>query len=183
VSDRLFLALWPNAEVRSQMAAAARGLGLDSGRLIAPSNLHVTLVFLGACDAARRECVERAVASTSADSFALNFVRAEWRRKGGIVWLATPEVPAALAKLAVSLNQQLQSCGHVPEQRTYRPHVTLARNVRRFARDEAITPVRWPVREFCLVSSTLTPSGSAYSIVKSWSLSSPAGEDVSSTRD
>lgn len=165
------------------MAAAAHDLGLGSGRLIAPSNLHVTLVFLGACDAARRECVERVAASTSAEAFALDFVRAEWRRKGGIVWLATPEVPAALVKLVVSLNQQLQSCGYVPEQRAYRPHVTVARNVRRFKRDEAIMPVRWPVREFCLVASTLTPGGSAYSVAKSWPLSWPAGEDVSSARD
>lgn len=177
-STRLFLALWPDAGVRSNIATTVAGLRF-SGRAIAPDNFHVTLVFLGLCDAARRECVERVAASTSGNPFELGFVRAEWRRRGGIVWLATPEVPAALTSLVASLNRGLESCGHIPESRAFRPHITIARNVRRFGRNEVIATVRWPVREFCLVSSTLTPSGSVYSIAQIWPLSVEAEDGLS----
>jgi RNA 2',3'-cyclic 3'-phosphodiesterase len=171
--ERLFIALWPDAEVRSEIAAAIAGLE-SSGRVIAAHNLHVTLVFLGACDAARRECVEHAAARVSAEAFELVFTRVEWRRRGGIVWLATSDVPATLVQSVAALNAAFESCGHTPESRSYRPHVTIARNARQPGRARAIPRIAWQVRDYCLISSRPGAGGSHYTVERRWPL---AGAD------
>lgn len=167
---RLFFALWPDERVRSDIVAAIADLK-SRGRVVASRNLHVTLVFLGSCDAPRRECVERAAAAVSADAFELTLTHAQWRRNRGMVWLGAADVPAALTALVGSLERELVVCSHVSEPRAYRAHVTVARDIRRFAREQrSIAPIRWPVSDFCLVSSTLTPSGSEYAVVGKWKL-------------
>lgn len=171
IAQRMFLALWPNDAVRARLAATCRALELNGGRLIAAQNLHVTLVFLGAVDAARRACVETALSSVRGNAFEFALTRVEWRRRGGMVWLAAPEVPAALRELAASLNAALIPCGHRAEPRPFRLHVTAARDVRRAGRRQALAPIVWRAHDFCLVSSRLTPEGSEYSIDRRWPLS------------
>lgn len=170
---RLFLALWPDEEVRSEISAAMADLEV-SGRVTAADKLHVTLVFLGACDRARRDCVERAGGSVTVPAFELSLTRVQWRRRGGIVWLAAPDVPAPLAQLVASLNVALEPCGHTAEPRAFRPHVTVARDVRRFARAQTIVPIVWRVGYYCLVSSTSGPQGSRYSVERRWPLAEGA---------
>lgn len=167
--ERLFIALWPDAVVRCKIAEAIADLGV-TGRVAAAANLHVTLVFLGACGRARRDCVERAGESVTAPAFEISLTQLQWRRRGGIVWLAAPDVPAPLAQLVDSLNAALEPCGHAPEPRSFRPHVTLARDVRRFAGAQTVAPIVWRVGDYCLVSSTLGPQGSRYSVERRWPL-------------
>jgi RNA 2',3'-cyclic 3'-phosphodiesterase len=167
--ERLFIALWPDAVVRSKIVQTIADLEL-SGRIAVAGNLHVTLVFLGACDRERRGCVERAASSVVAPAFEISLTQMQWRRRGGIVWLAAPHVPAPLAQLMASLNAALESCGHTAEPRAFRPHVTVARDVRRFARARTITAIVWRVSDYCLVSSTLGPQGSRYSVERRWAL-------------
>ena len=50
---RLFCALWPDAATRAALENARSALFPLSGRPVEAANLHVTLVFLGAVDAAR----------------------------------------------------------------------------------------------------------------------------------
>lgn len=167
--ERLFIALWPDAVVRSQIVKAVAALA-PKGRLTAAANLHVTLVFLGACDRARRACVERAAGSPMAPAFELSLARAQWRRRGGMVWLAAPELPAPLERLVTSLNAVLEPCGHKAEPRAFHPHVTVARDVRRFARERTVAPIRWHVGDYCLVSSTPGAQGSRYTVERCWPL-------------
>ena len=168
-AKRMFLALWPDDAVRAQLVAARRALDLNDGRLVSPQNLHATLVFLGAVDPLRRACVEQAAASAGGRSFELVLAQAEWRR-GGVVWLAAAEIPAALRDLVASLNAALAACGHEPERRPYRLHVTLARDVRGRARRRAVSPIDWRAGEVCLVSSETAPDGSAYCVERRWPL-------------
>jgi len=172
-TQRLFLALWPDERVRAAMVAAAEALALRGGRATAPHNLHATLVFLGAVKPARRACIERAAAAVRAESFELVLDAVTWRRRGGLVWL-TGAVPPPLAALVAQLNAELAHCGHTPETRPYRLHVTLARNARSIGRDRALAPIRWQAEEFCLVSSRPTPAGSEYTVEARWPLT-PGG--------
>lgn len=170
VTQRLFLALWPDEAVRAQLDALCQRLPLSGGRLVAPANLHATLVFLGNVDAARRGCIERALDALRAPAFEIVLAELVWRRRGGMLWAAAAEIPAALHDLLAALNAALGSCGYQPEPRPYRLHVTLARNVRRAPRDKAIAPIRWRANEFCLVSSAVTSAGSAYTVERRWPL-------------
>ncbi|HEX7045374.1 MAG TPA: RNA 2',3'-cyclic phosphodiesterase [Burkholderiales bacterium] len=168
-TQRLFVALWPDERARAAIAAAAEALALRGGRATAPRNLHATLVFLGAADAARRACIERAAAAVRGEPFELALDAVTWRRRGGLVWL-TGAVPPALAALVAQLNAELAHCGHRPEARPYRLHVTLARNARSIGRDRVVAPIRWQAQEFCLVSSRPTPAGSEYTVEARWPL-------------
>lgn len=170
-AQRLFLALWPDDGVRAQFESVRRQLPLYGGRLVAARNLHATLVFLGTTGSARRTCLERALASVGGDAFELALTKVEYRRRGGMVWLSAAENPSALGDLLAGLNAALAACGHVPEPRPYRAHVTLARDVRHAATAPAFAPILWRVHDFCLVSSTPTPSGSEYAVGRRWTLS------------
>lgn len=169
MTERLFVALWPDDGVRAALLAAAGGLALG-GRAVAPSNLHATLVFLGNADAARRACIERAIDGVQAMSFQCALTHAEWQRRSRIVWLAADQVPAALGTLVAALQGALEACGHAPERRPYRLHVTLARDVARAPRKQPISPIVWTARDVCLVTSRLGARGSTYDVVRRWPL-------------
>jgi 2'-5' RNA ligase len=86
------------------------------------------------------------------------------------VWLTTPKTPEPLVRLAAFLNGALESCGHEPDPRAFRPHVTIARDVRRFRGTPAIAAIDWRVRDYCLVESILTARGSDYAVRRRWPL-------------
>jgi 2'-5' RNA ligase len=170
MTERLFVALWPDDGVRAQLTQVCSRFALEGGRVIASLNLHVTLVFLGNADAERRGCIEQALGSVAAGAFDIAFTHAEWRRRTGIVWLAMDEAPAPLLALVADLRTALAACGHAPESRPYRLHLTLARDVARAPHREAIAPIRWRADTMALVSSRLTAMGSEYSVVTRWPL-------------
>jgi 2'-5' RNA ligase len=169
--QRLFFALWPDDHTRSALARIARErLAGARGRLVAAENLHLTLAFLGSRDADYRACAERAAERLSARAFTLEFVRTGYWPRPRVLWAAPDRTPEALEGLASTLSNALVQCGHEPESRPFRAHITLARKVRG-PLDEAVhTPVRWRVGEFCLVASETRPEGARYSRLRSWSL-------------
>jgi 2'-5' RNA ligase len=168
MTERLFVALWPDDGVRAQLAEACSRLSLEGGRVIASHNLHVTIVFLGNADAERRVCIEQALGSVRGSAFDFTFTHVEWRRRTGIVWLAADEAPAPLLALVAELRTALAACA--PESRPYRLHLTLARDVAQGPRRQAIAPIRWRTCAVTLASSRLTPKGSEYSVVRQWPL-------------
>ena len=168
--QRLFLALWPDDEVRGRLAALApQVLRAGDGRAVRPENLHATLLLLGPTEVGTRDCVERMASHVGGRSFSLMLDRVEHRPKQGIVWAAAA-VPEPLAALVDGLRSALLECGLQPENREYRAHVTLARKVRRAAGVGAIEPIAWHIDHFVLVESKTYPSGASYQIVCSWPL-------------
>ncbi|MBI3897301.1 MAG: RNA 2',3'-cyclic phosphodiesterase [Gammaproteobacteria bacterium] len=166
--QRLFLALWPVDNIRDKIAEMSRALSLP-GRPIAAVNLHVTLVFLGAVDEARRRCVEQAASAVPSRAFELTFSEVQWRARTRIAW-AVAEAPEELLQLVASLNETLRQCGHVPDPRPFRPHITLARDVVQAERCYAIAPIHWSAQAFCLVASPPGVDGSEYSVQRCWPL-------------
>jgi 2'-5' RNA ligase len=173
--QRLFFALWPDDDTRRALAAlAGEHLPPGSGRPVEARNLHLTLVFLGSVDEAFRDCAERAAATISGAPFALDLRRIGHWPRPRVLWSAPESTPDALVGLVGALGNALIPCGHVPETRPYRAHITLARKVRGPLHGVDHELVRWPVTDFHLVASETHPRGARYSPLMSWPLSQPS---------
>lgn len=168
--QRLFFALWPDDRVRAALARLASGLRLRQGRWVRPENLHVTLVFLGAVSADRRGCVEEVAAGVRAGPFDLALDQVGWWRRPQVLWAGASVTPEPLRRLVEGLREGCARCGFSPEERPFEVHATLARKVFREPPPAAIEPIFWAVGAFSLVRSSLSPAGSAYAVVRSWTL-------------
>lgn len=169
--QRLFFAIWPDPATRRALASLARAhLAPGRGRPVAPENLHLTLEFLGSVDAGFRACAERAAATVSAVTFELVLGRIGHWSRPRVLWSAPEETPDSLVGLVDALRRALVPCGHEPDHRPYRAHVTLSRKVRGPVPPATHAPIRWPVSEFCLVSSQTHPLGARYTPLARWPL-------------
>jgi 2'-5' RNA ligase len=165
--ERLFFALWPSRALRASLVQARAALPGAPGRPTHPADLHLTLVFVGAAEPHLHPCIEAAGDDVVADAFELTLGRlTNW--SGGGFWAAEPEQPpSALFALVNQLQQNLLVCGVEPEQRRYRPHVTLARKAPAIA--PAAVAMRWPVTDFVLAASRSGQKPS-YSVRRRWPL-------------
>lgn len=171
---RLFFALWPTDAVRVRLAAAAEShAGL--GRVIAARNLHVTVAFLGAVPEERRDDVVEIARSTQKltldGKFILHLDRLEFWRRSSLVALTATRTPPEMLEIVDGLRAGLRERGfQLQEHDTFRPHVTLVRDVARGPAAAAVTPVQWPVESFALVESKVGQHGSQYSVLDEWPL-------------
>jgi RNA 2',3'-cyclic 3'-phosphodiesterase len=171
---RLFFALWPTDAIRAQLAAAAQAYA-ELGRAIAARNLHVTVAFLGAVHEERLDHVveiARATQKLTLDGkFILHLDRLEFWRRSSLVALTATRTPPELLKIVDGLRAGLRERGfQLQDHDTFRPHVTLVRDVARGPAAAAVTPVQWPVESFALVESQVGQRGSQYSVLDEWSL-------------
>ena len=169
-TQRLFFALWPDAEVRAALAAVASGCGHGRERVLVPENLHLTLAFLGNVTAGQRACMEAAATTVNGRSFAMTLDRLGFWPRPRVLWAGVDAVPAALEELVADLNSALATCGYQPETRPFQAHVTLARKASRPPRQTTISPIRWAVRDFCLAQSVSGERGSEYRVLGRWPL-------------
>lgn len=136
--QRLFLALALPDEARAALAGwAAAALGeRESVRLLDPAALHLTLVFLGwraPEDVAAVATAARA-ASAGAEPPLLTATAAIGLppRRPGVVAVDLADERGRAAALQSTLARSLAEAAlHEPEERPYRPHVTVARSRRR----------------------------------------------------
>lgn len=170
VRQRLFFALWPPAEPGAALADLARRHAPHGARRVPRDNLHITLAFVGAVDAATRVCLEQAAATLRGESFALTLDRIGAWPGPRILWLAPSAPPPALLRLAADLEQALLPCGYHPEARPYLPHVTLARKLAGACATLAVPPLHWPVRDFVLAESLTGSAGARYQVLARWPL-------------
>jgi RNA 2',3'-cyclic 3'-phosphodiesterase len=169
---RLFFALWPEDDVRARIAQASAGAVAESGGRVIPSdNHHVTLLFLGHTPLSRVHEATAAAARLRVPRFQITFDRIETWGRSHIVCLTSSAPPNEARELADSLAAELAALVR-RDDREFRPHVTLARDARRKARAQAIAPIEWPVREFVLVQSNMTRTGSHYAVRERWPLAS-----------
>jgi 2'-5' RNA ligase len=168
--QRLFFALWPSRELGTTLAGLARRHSPSAARRLPAADLHITLAFVGAVDAATRACLEQAATKLRGEAFDLSLDRIGAWPGPRILWLAPSAPPPALLQLARDLQQALRSCGYQPEARPYRPHVTLARKLAGEPPATAVPPLHWPVRDFVLAESLSGPAGLGYRVLARWPL-------------
>lgn len=157
---RLFFGLELPAHWRQALASEATALKTAGvrGTFTRPENHHLTLVFLGETD--RVEDAAHTLGQVKGAPFPLRSTApGHFPKKGGdIWWLGVEPVPGLLA-VQRSLEAQLRAAGFSLEARPYRPHITLARQVRSPSGLEPLTvPGRFPPLECMIRQLTLFSS-------------------------
>lgn len=164
-SERLFLALWPDAGVRERLGELARRCAEESGgRRVPDENLHLTLAFLGSLGGAAARAAREVVHAIVVTPFALRLERIGFWPRTRVVWVGAENVPTALETLMQDVNGALPALGVAPDRRAFAPHVTVVRRARRRPR-VTTAPFEWRVQELCLVRSRLDPGGAHYEVV------------------
>lgn len=155
-SIRLFFALWPDAAVRDRLNAASGKLHeRRGGRRTRPETLHLTLVFIGEIALQRLPEVFAAAEGVTVEKFELLFDHADCWRHNHIAHLGVGYTPPALLELVGQLESRLAASEIPFDRRPYVPHITLLRKADCAALIEkpVLQPIRWPARDFVLVSS------------------------------
>lgn len=124
--SRLFVALRPPTPMRQQLISMMHGVA--GARWQTDAQLHVTLAFVGEVDGAQAERIDAALAVIDAQALALGVagVGSFVDGHGGSLWAAA--TPAdALTTLAQKVERALVRARGPSKQRSYVPHITLAR--------------------------------------------------------
>ncbi|TMA34522.1 MAG: RNA 2',3'-cyclic phosphodiesterase [Deltaproteobacteria bacterium] len=175
---RLFFALELGSAVRARAARIAAALREHAGsrdvRWVREESLHVTLRFLGSTDPARVADLAREIgtATRGIAPFSASLAGVELfpsPRRPRVVALGL-EPRGALAALAAAVERGAVAAGFAPEDRPFRPHLTLGRtrDHRRFHLAADVTASvtapgeSWDVMETVLFRSDLAPSGARY---------------------
>lgn len=160
---RLFFALWPSDRQRELLRDALRPvLTSVEGVAVDRRNWHVTLVFIGGFPEAQLPFLQAAAGEVAMEPVRLRFDRlAHWPR-AKIACLLPLATPPALQSLVGSLESVLKPFDWQPEERVYRPHITVARRARTFETVQLTRPIDLEWTEFALVESTTSPSGPIY---------------------
>jgi RNA 2',3'-cyclic 3'-phosphodiesterase len=168
---RLFLALWPTDDLQRRLDEQAHQFPLEGrARRVPARNLHVTLAFLGEVWSERVDAITAVAARARAERFELELNQIETLPGSNVLCMTTDRPPPALLTLADELRSGLREQGFKMEDRAFRAHVTLARDVRRRQPVMRIPSLHWQVREFVLVESQRARAGSEYAIVQRWPL-------------
>jgi 2'-5' RNA ligase len=169
--QRLFIALYPETSVRKQLYRLTKNLvTATGGRAVPESNLHLTLRFLGALDESEQACIVEKLDRIQGQSFTLRFATVEYRRPQQMLWAVVADTPGALSGLAEEIERSSIECGFPANDHTFRPHMTLARKVRKTVKPQEIETMETRIEEFFLVRSETLPQGSQYTKLKSWAL-------------
>lgn len=166
---RLFFALWPDQLTRQNCVKLGQGINKKGMRLVTPENLHVTLLFLGCISLEKEFALRQDAARIAAPDFTLCFNQLSYWKKTGVLCLTAAAKSAELTQLVSALTLAANTQGIVVDPRAYKPHVTLARNVKD-AKVLEFEPVIWPSTSFCLVESRPKLSRTDYRIIAQWDL-------------
>ena len=139
-------------------------------RLLPAASLHVTLAFLGARPDDEAPAIAEAVTACAAPVPGLRTGGAAWLGRGGALAADLEDPGGACAALQARVSAALVALGaYAPEERAFRPHVTVAR-VRKGARVSRSVPDPPALGPFAgagltLFESHLSPKGARYSRV------------------
>ncbi|HTU68089.1 MAG TPA: RNA 2',3'-cyclic phosphodiesterase [Steroidobacteraceae bacterium] len=178
---RLFFALQPaEAQGAGLVEAVAPLVAQLGGQRVPASNLHATLCFVGAVAAEKLPLLCAAAARVRGNPATLDFDALDYWDKPEVIVATSPEAESA-RDLSARLFEQTIAAGFAPDRKPFRPHLTLARKVRR--RDAA--KISWPrvleekvglrCDRFVLMESRRGDAGSVYSVVDSWPLDGENG--------
>ena len=171
-TQRLFVALWPDADTRRQIAALQKQLMTRSGLLdgaVAVENLHLTLRFLGNVPVTDIDRLCNHLSRVSMQPFAFSLQRWGHFSRPGILWIG-PDTPGApLCELQAAVQTACREAFAAPDKH-FRAHVTLFRKLTRLPPVQAFEPIEWPVDGFVLVASTPRPDGVQYRVLREFAL-------------
>lgn len=184
---RLFVAVVPEAAALDAIEPAierARALPeAQALRFASRERLHLTLRFLGAVAESEVAPLRRACADVAAGSIAFPLTLAGAGAFGSVarasvVWIGATDGASSLCTLAEAVSVEIDSLGHAPEPRAFKPHLTVARSKRpgpQRATVEALSSVSvsTTVRELVLMRSHLG-ANARYEALERFPLQLPA---------
>ena len=171
---RAFLAVVPPAPVLDAVAAFVDRLRTDDDglRWAARTQWHTTLQFLGRVEHAGAVVTAMGEAVRSSAPFPTRlggggaFPKAV---RGTLLWLGHDEGGEQLGALGAALGAAGRELGFAPDDRAFRPHVTVARarrprDLRPLLTEIGAEPVgpEWSVTEVVLFESETLPDGARY---------------------
>lgn len=166
-TKRLFFALWPDHRQRERLRDVVGSVAKSvEGRVVDRRNWHVTLVFVGAFPEDRVPYLLERAQDIEVEPFRLNFDRLEYWPRPRVASLSAAMVPPELQSLVDSLNGVIQDLGLQPEDRNYRPHITVVRNARSFTTERLTQRVTTEWSSFELMESLSGPGGVTYTPLK-----------------
>jgi len=153
-TSRLYLAIWPDRDTQNRLQSMGHTWTWPPGAVVTrPEALHLTLHFLG--DVADQRIPELIQGlQVPVRPFDLLLSRHQLS-DSGIAVLKPNSIPAELKVLHAWLDETLHGLGMPTKHRTYRPHVTFARNAAGAIppTTQQIQPVLWHVNGYALVKS------------------------------
>jgi 2'-5' RNA ligase len=172
---RVFVAVPLDEETRHRLAhVVAERVPAIPGGAVEPQKWHLTLRFLGEVDEVE---VDRIRHSLDRADLGGPFTMA-WGGLGAfprparasVLWVGIPRGADELRSLWMATEAALDDAGFPPEDRPFRPHLTIARirppeDVSRLVAGEPLPTVPMKVDRITLFQSRLARGGAAYSIV------------------
>jgi 2'-5' RNA ligase len=182
VNLRLFIAIELPGNVLSALNRVQHDLQRDPAlaplRWARPEGIHLTLKFLGETPADRRPEIEAAISGAAAGVRPFQLHLGKAGRFGGrnaprVVWIDVGGETVALSRLQAQIEHGVSPLGYPGENRTFSPHLTLARVPPERAREvagpleEALSRVVVPtasmqVEVVSLMRSELQRGGAVY---------------------
>jgi 2'-5' RNA ligase len=165
-TTRLFLALWPEDAVRDQLVAWRDAWTWPRGASpVATPKLHLTLHFLGNLPSERLPELQ--------EGFQVPFEPFELALGKPVLWhhgiavLEPLSEPPELLGLHSRLSEALVRLGLEPEERKYKPHVTLARRAAGAELPAGGPAISWQARGYALIESR-KDEGGAYVVLREY---------------
>lgn len=175
---RLFVGIALAEKVTAQLERACARLRAhgDGLRWSAPESWHVTLQFLGNVGEEQFACLQARLAEVHAAPVPVRLgALGIFERAGGL--LVKVEPTEELVELQRRVVAATGTCGFVPEERPYQPHITLARakgeggrrqlKMLKARADEQPAFAGFTADQFLLYESHLGPGGSRYEVLGS----------------
>lgn len=145
----------------------------DGLRWSAPESWHITMQFLGNTAPEQYACVVERLRELRFQPVPVRIEELGFFDRAGI-FFAGVDLSSELVALQQRVTAATSHCGFVPEDRPYRPHITLARTKGRNGK-HALRPLqariqrqpqfgRFLAQEFVLYESVTRPDGSQYTI-------------------
>ena len=179
---RVFIALDIPGELRefcgAYWQALAKALGpsaRQSFRPVPQTNYHLTLQFLGEVHQSTCGLVSEALATVAQLSQPFGLRSSCWGgfpspRRARVLWLGFEDCNQGGAGVVSLVHAAMSDLGFLPEQRSWVPHVTLARLRRKFRPPDcavqlerlAFPEQQFVIRGLLLVQSRLGPNGARY---------------------
>jgi 2'-5' RNA ligase len=124
---RLFVAIEIPADIRERLRAMSGGV--PGARWTEAESYHLTLRFIGEADPPTAEHIDLLLSELSAPAFDLELAgigQFNSGRRARSLWVGVAPTPA-LAHLARKIDRAVVAAGLPPDDRTFTPHVTIAR--------------------------------------------------------
>jgi 2'-5' RNA ligase len=187
---RLFVALELPEMVRQRLVGLQGGV--PGARWVAPETMHVTLRFLGELDEPVAQDVDAELARLTAAPFGFTLEGTDYfgaGKKKPYALILNVQRTEPLQALRDKVDRAAVAAGLAPDDRKYRPHVTLARlkdapmeRVRRWLAEHALFQAGpLPAERFVLYRSHLGSAAAAYEPLVTYPLTGAGNGAVSAS--